>query len=181
LEKINLDSIKIKMDTSKFIDPAMGIEGYLCGVKDVTWWALDHYEPQSGVIVGIWPHNARMQNSTEISKLKNIYGFNYILFANAYDLTKFNLVLSAGYTRNKIMAQILPDNFQLKPYQYGSIYSYYVDEPYERGYSMAGIRDAINNNAPGSKLIISGYRRTYGLDGYVSTSDGVLFSSYKHW
>ncbi len=180
-EKINLDSIKGEVGTSTYIDSLLGIDGYPCGVKDVTSWALDHYEAQSGVIVGIWPHNARMQNSTEISKLKNKYGFNYILLASAYDLTKFNLILNSGFARNNIMAQILPNNFQQKTYQYGSIYAYYVDEPSENGYSMAGIRDAINNNAPGSKLIISGYKRTYGLDGYVSTSDGVLFSSYKHW
>ncbi len=121
-----------------------------------------------------------MIDSIEISKLKNKYGFNYILFANEFDLTKFNLV-SNIFSPNKIMAQIFPESFQQKTSQYGSIYAYYVDEPYERGYSMAGIRDAINTNAPGSELIISGYRRTYGLDAYVLNSDGVLFSSFIHW
>lgn len=122
-----------------------------------------------------------MQNSYEISKLKNKYGFNYILFASNYDLNKFNVVLNSGYSKDKIMVQILPENYQNKMAQFGSVYAYYLDESYERNLSMAGMREAINSNAPGSKLIISGYRRTEGQVYYASFSDGILFSAYNHW
>jgi len=160
-----------------------GTNEFPCGYKDLTVWLFDHYEPQSNKIVGIWPNGQRMSSSENILTLKNKFGFNYLLFANSYNTEKFNLVLESGFDRNHIMVQIVPDNYIQKISTYGICYSYFVDEPVERNYEldMGDLRNTINNYAPDSKIGISGYRRTYALDAYVSNADIVMFSSYQHW
>ncbi|MFH1197315.1 MAG: hypothetical protein V1720_16570 [bacterium] len=148
----------------------------------LTVWKVDHYSPIDGKIVGIWAQTSRLQNAVTISKLKNKFGFNYLFMGG--DQAQFDLILNSGYSNDKIMVGISPGDYDSRIQQFGTVHAYYIDEPYERGYSidvMNGIRNAINNYAPGSKLIISGYRRTASLREYVNSSDGILFSSYKHW
>ena len=152
------------------------------GVLEVKKWGIDHYRAKHGKIVGIWARNSRLQNTRTISRLRTKFGFNYIFFAG--DHATFNLIRNSGYSNKNIMIGVSPNDYSARIQQFGAAYAYYNDEPYERGYSidvMTGMRNAINNYAPGSKLIISGYRRTSGLGDYVSRSDGILFSSYTHW
>jgi hypothetical protein len=46
---------------SQVLEKTDGTEAYPCGIKDVTVWTLDHYQVQSGKIVGIWPNNYRLR------------------------------------------------------------------------------------------------------------------------
>ncbi|MBN2572619.1 MAG: hypothetical protein JXA68_10865 [Ignavibacteriales bacterium] len=152
-----------------------------CGYKWEYVWELERYETKPGKIVGIWPHNDRMQNSTEIAKLKNKYGFNYILFADAYDLTKFNLVLSSGFARDKIIAQIFRHTYQQKISQYGTIYAYYADETLYNNWRMSEIieiRNYIKLNTTNSKYFIGDWHRCPEFTEMVSYSDGCFYTVY---
>jgi hypothetical protein len=155
----------------------------LCGTKDVTVWLVDHYTAKDGKIVGIWPHNNRMQSSTEIEKLKNKFGFNYILLANSYDVTKLNLLIAAGFPRTNIMAQIVPANYISKINSFGNIYGYYLDEPDYWDYGLGtviNISQEVHTHST-SKFIIGDFKRTLIFTYMVIYADYAMFTAYDHW
>jgi hypothetical protein len=147
---------------------------------------IKYYEARNNKIVGIWPHWNRWNNVEKLKELRTRWGFNYVL---SYPLTSppvYSNVLAAGYLPSQIMVYFKPEAGYNYPdlLQFPQSYGYYVDEPSERGFSLAWLTDAKNyivTNFPGSQLFISGFKRTSNLNNMVSISDHVMFSSYKHW
>lgn len=43
------------------------------------------------------------------------------------------------------------------------------------------MRAYINSQAPGALFITGDYKPTYGFDGYVASTDKVMFTAYKRW
>jgi hypothetical protein len=149
--------------------------------RTIEHWITDGFEAEENTIVGIWSKDLRLKSAEELIKLKNQYGFNYIYVNIHIDSATVNLLLNSGYSRDRMMVQIIPENYQEKIKEFGTVFAYYIDEPNERGFSISGVKEFIDMHAPGSLYIISGYRRTSGLNSFVKESDGVMFSSYKHW
>jgi hypothetical protein len=150
-------------------------------IKRDTVWRLEKYEAVDDAVLGIWPHELRIADAVEVKKLRNLFGFSYIFFNVNHDSAKFKMFNVAGFTPDRIMVQLTSQNFRERISSFKDVYAYYIDEPFENNHSIEGMKDFINKNSPGSLFIISGYRRTAGLTKLVSESDGVMFSSYKHW
>lgn len=51
----------------------------LCGTKDVTVRLFDHYEPKTGKIFGIWPHQSWKNDLNKLIELRTKWGVNYIV------------------------------------------------------------------------------------------------------
>lgn len=124
-----------------------------CGTKQTYGWGLDHYEPQSGKTLGIWPnHNT---GPTQWTEYRTKWGFKQMLTTN----TTYGEM--GGYSKSNCLVTI--PNFST--YQSAILNSdscnYYVDEPFEQErFSMAQLLTVayfLNTYRPYSQLYISSY------------------------
>jgi hypothetical protein len=150
-------------------------------VQNDTVWQFENYQTREGFVIGIWPHEARLTDAAEISKLNNLFGFSHIYFNVDHGDAKFKMMNESGFERDKIMVSLSPEVFRERINEFKDVYAYYIDEPNERNKQTEGVKEFIDSVSPGSLYIISGYRRTSPFTKLVAGSDGVMFSSYKHW
>jgi hypothetical protein len=147
-----------------------------------------HYEPVAGRMVGIW----NMDWSVEYLRvLRQEYGFSgvFIFPTQAY----YETAIAAGFPPTSIMAALPGDEYEsfVTSYQAGF---YYIDEPAEHdcyghpsGYQLispqdlAARTDYIHYYRPGSRFVISGYKRCSHNLLAGTNADVFMCSSYHHW
>lgn len=140
-------------------------------------YVLDHYEPGSGKIIGIWPRATRW-STNRISELHNKWGFNYLLLNGNYQDAQ-----NAGFSSTNIMIPVDPDNYISQMNTYGNnVYAYYCGEPRDNDhqYNVAVMAAQRNISAPSAKFVIDGYKRTVSLYEASLCAEKIMFSSYVH-
>jgi hypothetical protein len=146
-----------------------------------TIWRLQNYAAKEGFIIGIWPHELRIENAAEAERLHKYFGFSHIFFNVNHGKEKYGMLNKVGFPPERIMVQLVSGNFRERVKEFRNVYAFYIDEPYENDLSIEGVREFIEEYSPNSLFITSGYRRNSGLNRVVNEADGVMFSSYKHW
>jgi len=151
---------------------------------EVSW--LKYYEPAEGKVVGIWPQWSRWLDIQKLKELHYYKGFNYILSLPDNDPPVYNNIIASGYQPSEIM--LLFASFGEYIYQsltqFPQSWAYYIDEPADENVSFQLLSEAkvfVNTNYPGSRLVMSGYKRTSQFIDYASIFDDIMFSSYQHW
>jgi len=159
----------------------------LCGTKDVTVWLFDHYEPKTGKIFGIWPHQSWKNDLNKLTELRTKWGFNYIVLPYSDGISTRSNYINSGFTMNKIMVTIYDfehANQQWVIDTFTGAYAFYADEPNTtnewRNYQLSflGMPEYIDIHSPNSLFITGSYKPNDGFDGYVSVTDKVLFTGY---
>jgi hypothetical protein len=146
-------------------------------------WVLDHYEPQSGKLVGVWPDN---YSNTRLTELYSKWGFRGVLV----DQNTFWAAFNAGFKPSSMMVGMNGSNYQTVVQNYNAR-AYYIGEPtdhicygsppYSYG-DLLTIGNYVRSYIPGAKFIIDGYRRCqHFIDAGRGAADFVMYSSYKHW
>jgi hypothetical protein len=118
--------------------------------KTDTVWQVENYLTREGFVVGIWPHEARLADTGEIKRLKEVFGFSHIYFYNHHREEKFKMILEGGFLPHQIMVNIMPDNYKERIKTFNGAYAYYIDEPNEHDLLIDGMKEAIIKNSPGS-------------------------------
>lgn len=101
------------------------------------------YESVEGKIVGIWPHTNKFYSQQQLERLKDYFGFNYLLIAAPYGEEVYKNAKAAGYDSLHIMKQIyIPDYLTRNEWFWnninslGKVWAYYFDEPLSRNFSF---------------------------------------------
>lgn len=123
------------------------------------------YEVVEGKIVGIWPHTNKFYSQQQLERLKNYFGFNYLLVAAPYGEEVYKNVKAAGYDSLHIMKQIyIPDYVTRNEWFWnninslGKVWAYYFDEPLSRNFSFITL----------TKILINlNEKQLYPKSGYV--------------
>jgi len=147
-----------------------------------------HYEAIPGRLVGILPQDWSVENLT---RLRLEYGFSGVYIHATQDL--YEAAITAGFPPASIMAGLWGDEYESFV---TSIHAgfYYIDEPAEhdcygqpsgtRFYSpeeLAARTHYIHYYRPGSRMVISGYKRCSHNLLAATNADVFMFSSYQHW
>jgi len=147
------------------------------------------YETVEDKIVGIWPHNDRLESSERLRELKDRWGFNYLLLAAVYGEKERSLANIAGFDSLHLMHQIyLPDLVNDKELvmrnikNIGKIWAYYFDEPISREHSYLQFLNLItelSNNGffPHAKFIVSELDEKKAAR-LLRIADGIMYSGY---
>lgn len=162
-------------DTVQIANNTSVINALPYGVKYVSAWEVERYEPVNGKIVGIWPDDNR-RSYAELTRLKNYFGFNF-LFAGPGQIPSS---IAAGFPSSNLMINIEPD-YYTTIINYPQTWAYYIDEPYELNLNISNMVPFLRDHFPSSIYVMGGYQRESGFTSMVSSADKVMFSSYKHW
>ncbi|PKL84055.1 MAG: hypothetical protein CVV24_01990 [Ignavibacteriae bacterium HGW-Ignavibacteriae-3] len=138
---VTSDSNKIKDKDKDGKKGGIGPYRLESGWKYETEYVFDRYEANGEF--GIWPTEYRQyagssgnpNRITKLNELKSKWGFNYIA-ANIGDAQNVTAIVNAGFPiTSNYMALVDANQSGLNAImnmQYGSFWSYYIDEPYSR-------------------------------------------------
>lgn len=147
------------------------------------------FEPVDGKIIGIWPHENKLNSVEQLKKLHYNWGFNYILIPAPYGKTIYSNVKNAGYDSTNIMKQIyLPDLIERKDWFWnnietlGTVWAYYFDEPISRGFSYLTFLKILSDLShkgfyPRAKFVVGELDETKAKK-FLHTADEIMYSGY---
>lgn len=147
------------------------------------------FEPVEGKIIGIWPHENKLNSVEQLKKLRCEWGFNYILIPAPYGETIYLNVKKAGYDSTNIMKQIyLPDLTERKDWFWnnietlGTVWAYYFDEPISRNFSFLAFLKLLSelserNFYPHAKFVVGELDETKAKR-FLNVADAIMYSGY---
>lgn len=166
-----------------------------CGEKVTYGYALHHFEPKPGKIVGVWPYEFTLTNLTN---LRNKWGYSGI-FVQPNQI-QYDIALSAGFSTSNMMINI---GFMTNYEQYINAVNsfnaryYYIGEAIE--HSCFGNGNLLHRlyhpnelyeistyihthpNRQSSFFVSDGYKQCAHLDVLTYYVDIIMYSSYSDW
>jgi len=146
------------------------------------YWALDHYQPITGKLIGVYPDNRYSQ--ARLTELYLKWGFRGVIVDPDYS---YNMAVSVGFHTSDMMVPVHWDNYNTVVPNYPAG-GYYYDEPTEHGCFGRPARTQNQLEDMGNfirsynrKFFIGGYKRCTHFINAGSAADFVMYSSYKNW
>lgn len=158
--------------------------------KTIEVWKLDHYSPEPGKLIGIWPSDYSV---SDMITYRTHWGYRGIFLSNK---SQYKNALEAGYKSDEIMMSVA---FNLGTLDYREIIlscnagRYYIDETVNHscyGYGnkrlynpeeLRNVREFIHTHRKGSEFVSSGYKRCTHFDTLTTIVDKIMYSGYSEW